>query len=139
MWWNSFDFATLLAYMIIPDDKARSRLRKHLSTILLSRIKHVTAEIHGTTMRGGMLSIGGCISTITVAEILAMAGIAASAGPLVTAFWALGMGSIFSAPWRDSAITRVYMPRWKNRLNQLARRFPVLQGLICEDAPPSGT
>ena len=97
--------------MIIPDDKVRSHLRKHLLTILLSHIKHVTAEIHGTIMRGGMLSIGGCISTITIAEILAIAGIAVSMGPLVTAFWALGIGSIFSAPWRDSAITQVYMPR----------------------------
>lgn len=125
VWWNCFDFAIRLAFMLMYDDEASGNLLRHsLSTMFSSRIQYAL----GATNRGllgalyrwtrdmpwlWLLTIPTAIDPIALAIRLGL--------PLIAA-------KIFD--WfLKSRLWTVDLPVWKLRNAALIDRFIVLQAL----------
>ncbi|KAL2826618.1 hypothetical protein BDW59DRAFT_160808 [Aspergillus cavernicola] len=129
VWWNCFDFAIRLAYMLMHDDyDSTVLLRKLLHDMCLSRIQDVYRVIDNNPytrfnswLRGGpMLLVAGAASNILSFGVV-------MAGPLL---FTLGHG--LAANWKHKRIATKILPEWIQRDQQLVDRFDILQGLSVE-------
>ncbi|CZR69584.1 uncharacterized protein PAC_19484 [Phialocephala subalpina] len=122
-WWNCFDFAARLGCMILPDNEAKSRLRKFLQDICIDRVYHlemalkeISGERFAITWFGGFL--GGAI--VAVAPVTA---------PAFLCSIAAGLGSMILSTWQSSRIKASNFPKWEERSKLLEEKFPRLGGL----------